>query len=162
MKILANPTLIPENPVISIEGFQTVLLTTDKEANTICISLNIGTITIGALFHHEPPTPEEIETAINIIEDELMLAVPLLQHETVLTCKDAFVQTIFGLAGNNSSNTLSIKAMEELFSRFAYIAMGHSPQTDIIPLDANFAANFLILREIMHHLKFEQLNLLAD
>jgi len=144
--------------LLSIQSVQTLIVTKDKELNPIIIELDLGTDTIGAIFNEEPPPPEEIEKAINIIEDELMLAVRVLQPNTDLCSKDIFLKTIIDLAYTSASNkNLSRVAMEALFTRFAVISMGRSPQTDVIPVDAPFSANMLILREIMHHLKFESI-----
>ncbi|MDR3704560.1 MAG: hypothetical protein P4L28_01470 [Paludibacteraceae bacterium] len=144
--------------LLCIQSSQTLIVTKDEELNTIIIVLNLGTDTIGAIFNEEPPPPEEIEKAINIIEDELMLAVRVLGPDTELCSKDVFLKTIINLAYTSAtSNNLSRVAMEALFTRFAVISMGRSPQTDAIPVNASFSANMLILREIMHHLKFEKI-----
>lgn len=147
--------------LLNIQSDKTLLVTKDKELNTIIIDLSLGTDTIGAIFKTEPPAPEEIEEAINIIEDELMLAVQVLRPDTELCSKDVFMKTVSNFAyTSSSSNNLSRVAMEALFTRFAVISMGRSPQTDVIPVDAVFSANMLILREIMHHLKFEKIQVI--
>lgn len=147
--------------ILSIQSAQTLIVSKDEELNAIIIVLDLGTDTIGAIFNEEPPPPEEIEKAINIIEDELMLAVRVLRPDTELCSKDAFLKTVINLAYTSATNnSLSRVAMEALFTRFAVISMGRSPQTDVIPVDASFSANMLILREIMHHLKFENIQVI--
>lgn len=146
--------------LLSIQPNETFITSKNAEGSTYAISLNIGTQSIGNLFKHEPPTPEEIEAGINIIEDELMQAVPYLQTTKQLISSQPLIKAIITLADAPGINgELSREELERTFSRFAVISMGRSPQSDVVPTDAAFAANFLILREIMHHLKVESIRL---
>jgi exopolyphosphatase/pppGpp-phosphohydrolase len=141
---------------------QTYIITEDKENNIIFLKLDIGTEKTGfTYFHHSPPTPDEVENAINVVEDELTKIFSRITKQSVLYTKDEQVKEIAILAGvkNHDEMILSRNDMESLFSRLAALSMGRSVKTDIIPVDSSFSAGLLILREIMHHLGYEFINI---
>jgi hypothetical protein len=147
---------------LTIESDQTNIVTKNPDGEVMILSLDIGSdVTGSAYFHHEPPTPAEVESAINLIEDELMRAVPALPERTALYSKESFIRIVAVNAGISDDNeiVLSRQEIENVFTKFADLSMGSHASTDI-PVDSWFAAQFLILREIMHHLKFDRITVL--
>lgn len=115
-------------------------------------------------FKHTPPTPAEIEYAINEIEDEIEKIVPKLAgYETVYN-SDGFIVHLALLSKVDDAlvMVLSRDCLESVFGQYAEISMGRpasSAESDISPL---FYAQILLIREFMHHLKFNQLNVIHE
>jgi Exopolyphosphatase len=120
--------------------------------------LNIGSEkTAQDFFAHQPPTPGEVENAIQEVEDEVMTLTKLLAEGSVLCTADSRIREIGLLAGNES--LLLRSDMEAVFGRLAAIISGRPASQDHLPADSAFAATLLILREIMFHLKFEEIRI---
>jgi len=107
-----------------------------------------------------PPTPVEVENAINAIEDEVVRAHKITGTGSILYTRDNSIREIALLAGvpDQPEMSLSREAMESLFSRFAALSMGRPASKDNLRVDASFSAALLILREFMHHLGFAFIN----
>lgn len=127
------------------------------------ISLQVGYEDISnRFFKHTPPTPDDIEYAINYIEDEIERVVPRIPTNYALYNANDFIRQIASLCGikTSSSMILTRDQLEYLFGQYAEISMGRparSNEADISPL---FYAQLLIFREFMHHLKFSSLTII--
>jgi hypothetical protein len=115
-------------------------------------------------FHHQPPTPMEIETAINTVED---IIIPLHHHispSSILLTTDNLIKQVALLSGVAQASVmlLSLEAMEQVFNRFADIVSGRPATLDLLPDSPEFAATLLILREWMHHLRFEKIYIYSE
>ena len=102
------------------------------------------------LFRHDPPTPYEIEQAIDRVEDAL--AATGLKHAVRgdLLTRDPQLHTLLGLRAQGDRVTRD--EVELGFQRLASVALGHPGLCDGLPSPA--AAVLLILRECMHHLGY--------
>ncbi|WP_367849348.1 hypothetical protein [Rhodoferax sp. WC2427] len=116
--------------------------------------------TAAAWFHHNPPTPGELENAIQWVEDEVNRARTLVVDHPALWTTDAWVQDMAGLAGVGGT-TLSIDAVERLFDLLAALSQGRPAASAGIPNTPAFAATLLVLREFMHHLGFAEIRWVA-
>ncbi|MDP4238477.1 MAG: hypothetical protein Q8904_03280 [Bacteroidota bacterium] len=108
-------------------------------------------------FIHNPPTPAEVENAIQVVEDEVMPLHKLITTGSSLYTLDAGIRetaqlTVF--AEHEQKIILERADMEQLFNRLAAIITGRPASQDIIPTTNSFAATLLVLREVMHHLGF--------
>jgi exopolyphosphatase/pppGpp-phosphohydrolase len=117
-------------------------------------------------FRRSPPTPLEMENAIATVEDEVTRAVELVASGSTLYGSDPLVREIARLAGVASSArgvqiTLTLDAMEQTFNRLVAVAEGRPARQEGLPDNAEFAAALLILREFMHHLRFDAITLPA-
>jgi exopolyphosphatase/pppGpp-phosphohydrolase len=112
--------------------------------------------TAAEFFVHVPPTPGEIENAIQHVEDEVSRAREMIAGHPVLVTSDASIREIAYVAGGRvaSEATLSIDEVERVFSLLASHSQGRPPSSAGIPGSTEFAATLLILREFMHHLGF--------
>lgn len=109
-------------------------------------------------FHHSPPTPNEVEYAINTIEDTIIPIQKKLNPQTKLYTFNPVIAEIANLnASAPHPSELDIKEMESVFSRLALIISGRPSSTDNLPGTPKFAATLLLLREIMHHLRFNSI-----
>lgn len=126
----------------------------------MAISIPVGFDNISQrYFHHTPPTPAEIEYAINEIEDELETIVPKLVRYHIVYNSDAFILHLAQRLQIEAASvmTLSRDRLELVFGQYAEISMGRPPSANELDISPTFYAQILIIREIMHHLKFEQL-----
>ncbi len=122
--------------------------------------LAIGSLkTASDFFHHTPPTPGEIENAIQQVEDEVSRARTLVAGHAELCSADPAIHAMAALAGS-SGPVLSVDAVERLFDLLAALSQGRPAASAGIPNTTTFAASLLILRELMHHLGFGSIRLL--
>ena len=106
-------------------------------------------------FKHTPPTPLELENAIQTVEDEIACARTLIPDGSGLYTTDAAVREVAMLSGVKESPEmiLSLEAVEQTFDRMASVTLGASVSHAGLPESIEFAAMLLILREFMHHMK---------
>jgi hypothetical protein len=105
-------------------------------------------------LRHVPPTPAELERAIEVIEDELMrvrrsLPVGMGQH---LLAQGVALNEVARAADARAE--LPLDTVERLFQRLASEALGNPSARQGLPAGNQFVATVLILREFMHHLGF--------
>lgn len=126
------------------------------------LNLNVGLKPlVGDVLKHSPPTPLELETAIALIEDEVMKLHKSLPSNSQLISADQCVANLARAIDPNrrSGQIISIEEVEHLFSLLASFSMGRPAAIAGIPEDSNFYAALLILREFMHHLDFKSIYL---
>ena len=113
-------------------------------------------------FIHNPPTAGEVENAIQVVEDKVMPLHKLLTIDSNLYTLDACILEIAEVSAFEESEQgtiLSIQDMEHAFTRLAAIISGRPASQDILPTTNAFAATLLILREVMHHLRFPNITI---
>jgi exopolyphosphatase/pppGpp-phosphohydrolase len=110
-------------------------------------------------FKHAPPSPLEIEDAIQTVEDEVIRARALLPTESVLVTSDVGIREIALHSGvaDAALMRLPLESMERTFDRFASVSSGRPAVQEGLPATASFAATLLILREFMHHMRFSEI-----
>jgi exopolyphosphatase/pppGpp-phosphohydrolase len=114
------------------------------------------------MFKHSPPSPREIENAIMLVEDEVTRARDIAVQRGLLYSTDELVCDMARMAGcpYAPTITLTIERVERLFEQLAARSEGRPASQVEIPDDPEFAAALLILREFMHHLHFDRIELL--
>ncbi|NCT84601.1 MAG: esterase [Comamonadaceae bacterium] len=109
--------------------------------------LDLGAARIArAFFRQDPPTPQDIEQAIDFTEDQLMRLGPR-REAGPLWSPSARLQPWAAVAGP----TLAVDTVEQWFERLALAAQGRSDALDGLPPGREAAATLLVLREFMHH-----------
>jgi exopolyphosphatase/pppGpp-phosphohydrolase len=120
--------------------------------------LGIGSEQVATnFFKHNPPTPGEVENAIQTVEDEVMSLSKLLPTNSYLYTSDNTIRTISMQKSTSFDEvevTLTRPEMEQIFGRLAAIISGRPASSDSLPTEITFASTLLILREIMFHLNF--------
>lgn len=113
------------------------------------------------VLKHSPPTPLELETAIALIEDEVMKLHKSLPLNSQLVSADQCIANLALAIDSNrrSGQNISIEEVEHLFDLLASFSMGRPAAIAGIPEDSCFYATLLILREFMHHLNFKSIYL---
>lgn len=139
----------------------TIAFGTDENPETL-IELSIGSNrTAVDFFKHTPPTPGEMETAIMVVEDEVIRAGKLLTgHPTLFSC-DVSILKLALIAGvsEQPEMVLSLETVERTFDLLASLVLGRPASSAGIPTHPAFAATLLILREFMHHLHFDSIRI---
>ena len=121
------------------------------------VPLTLGSqLTSVGYFRHTPPTPDEMENAIMVVEDEIIRIRHDIPPGAQLFSTDNDIRALARIAGvaENEVMTLSLEAVERTFDRLALVINGRPAQFEGIPDGNDFAATLLILREFMHHLQF--------
>lgn len=114
-------------------------------------------------FRHAPPTPEELERAIAAVEDEVMRVRMMITSRSALFTTDAAIREIATIAGvpEGPGMAFGLDVMERTFERMAAVVLGRPAIREDLPADAAFVATLLILREVMHHLRFPSITVTA-
>ncbi len=134
-----------------------------KDDSEQLISLPVGYEDISnRFFKHTPPTPDDIEYAINYIEDEIERVVPRVPTNYVLYNANDFIRQIAALCGIKTSSAMSLTRdqLEYLFGQYAEISMGRPARNNEADTSPLFYAQLLTFREFMHHLKFSSLTII--
>jgi hypothetical protein len=104
-------------------------------------------------FRHDPPTPLELEQAIDEVEDALTATRLASAERGALVTADPHVRALPGLAVAGAS--LTRDGVEMLFQQLASVALGQPRALAGFATSGEAAATLLILRECMHHLGFD-------
>lgn len=126
------------------------------------LTLAIGSSrTASGFFRHNPPAPIELENAIMVVEDEVTRARELAVGRAALYSTDEVIHDIARIAGcpDQAVRVLTIAQVEALFDQFAARSEGRPSSQVELPDDPKFSATLLILREFMHHLRFDAIKL---
>ena len=123
--------------------------------------LPLGRAVLAATLRHDPPTPLEIEHAIERIEDAVMPLRALAAGSDTLVVHDAALHALAreadgGMAGRGAV-VLERDAVERLFNRLADRAAGRPASQDALPTDAASSAALLLVRELLHHWELARL-----
>lgn len=105
-----------------------------------------------SLFRHDLPSPQELEQAIDKVEDALATVGLQQGARSSLTTRDPEVIALLEL--RNERMPLTREQVEVLFQRLASASLGY-PGLHGLPTSRVAAATLLVLRECMHHLGYE-------
>jgi exopolyphosphatase/pppGpp-phosphohydrolase len=110
-----------------------------------------------ATFHHQPPRPVELESAIDEVEDRLAAIADVVPTASALVLLGPLARQLAQVVGGAEGGglTLSIETVEGLFQRLASESLGNPAARRGLPSGNGFVAGVLILREFMHHLRFD-------
>ncbi|OYT91212.1 MAG: hypothetical protein CFE43_14735 [Burkholderiales bacterium PBB3] len=114
-------------------------------------------------MHHTPPTPLDIEHAIEQTEDKVMpLAAKLERTEQLLLRGDGAALILQGMgAAPDATLRWRLDEVEDLFNRIAMVSEGRPMGQEALPTSPEFYAAMVILRESLHHLRFSEVVLQA-
>jgi len=146
--------------LLHIGSEETLIIVREGDNADQHLPLTLGTqLTSVGYFRHTPPTPDEMETAIMVVEDEISRIRHAIPSGAKLFSNDNDIRALARIAGvaENEVMTLSVDAVERTFDRLALVINGRPAKFEGIHDGNDFAATLLILREFMHHLKFEEI-----
>lgn len=152
-----EPTGPASRTHIRIGDVQTQVEFTDlATGQPTAVLLAVGTHQLGAgPFRHTPPTPLELEHAIEAVENVVMPLARVLPPGTALHTADAHGHTLAALAhpGQPTGTAVTIDDVERVFNQLVAVSEGRPAASSGLPPGPAFAAWILILREFMHHLR---------
>lgn len=151
--------------VLALGADETGVAVGSSAAPEATILLGIGNRkTARAHFRQSPPAPGDLEAAIEIVEDEVTRVLGLLPGGAHLVTTDAAIRRL-ALAANQDGDApivLSLEQVERTFERLAAVSLGRPAALEGLPVDHEFAATLLIVREFMHHLGFARISILPS
>ncbi len=156
----ARKALPAPNPIVAISfGDNSSLIASGNASHPDQISpLTLGLATLSAqCFPGGRVTELTVEQAIAEIEDIVMPWQRRLPHPATLFVSNAAIIEIAEAAGMPKGLdqwTLSIASLEQLFNRWVAHLQGRPAGHDDLPITARFSTALLVLRECLHHLKF--------
>ena len=111
-------------------------------------------------FKRHPLDAGALERAIEWTEDQIQHARLSIPPGSSLRTQDADVRLLARLAGvQEPAAAPHVSAVEQLFSRLVLQAFGQSPHQQDLPDSPRVFANVVLLREMLHHLRFEQIRM---
>ena len=117
------------------------------------VALPVGPINLASsVLRHDPPTPVELERAIDFVENALAES-RLSGIDRDLVVSDALLSVLPGL--DAAGSVLARSEVEALFQKLASRSLGMPVSAGELPHGREVAAALLILRECMHHLAFD-------
>jgi len=122
--------------------------------------LPLGTASLARQWmRHTPPTPLDIEHAIEVTEDVLMPLAAKLARTEQLQLSGSGAALILQAVGAASDAALhwSLDEVEDLFNRIAMVSQGRPIGHEALPTAPEFYAAMVIVRECLHHLRFTEL-----
>ena len=132
---------------------------------TVDLSLPVSADALARdLLRHAPPSPLEIERAIERVEDAVMPARARLPAALRLQTSDARLRALVGAAGAARADApvwLDIDTVEQIFNRLVARAQGRPASQDPLPVDGPSAARLVIVRELLHHWRLDRQRLTA-
>jgi exopolyphosphatase/pppGpp-phosphohydrolase len=123
---------------------------TEVRTGHVTTQLGLGwVVTPQACFCHDPPTPAELERAIDVVEDEVMRTHVTGPSEPLLHATGDALREVANAAGG--ADRLTLDTVEQLFQRIASVSLGDPSAGRGLPAGVRFVATLLILREFLHH-----------
>lgn len=143
--------------VLSIEDERTVLAADIPGGAAPVLLAGLGRRTVARdCFKRDPPSPLELENAIAAIEDEIARVRASPAEGSRLRTRDPLVREIALAAGlpHEREMNFALPAVEQAFQRLAAQASRGVRSADGLAAGNEAAAALVILRELMHHLRF--------
>ncbi len=126
--------------------------------------LPLGTASLARQWmRHTPPTPLDIEHAIEQTEDVVMpLAAKLVRSEQLLLSRSGAALILHGVGAEpGNERRWKLDDVEDLFNRITMVSQGRPSGQEALPTAPEFYAAMVILRECLHHLRFGAVVVLA-
>ena len=154
-------------------GAQTTLELSAETSTLVCMEdarvvlqqeLPLGTASLARQWmRHTPPTPLDIEHAIEQTEDVVMPLAAKLARTEQLQLSGSGAALILRAVGAAPDAVLhwSLDEVEDLFNRIAMVSQGRPSGQEALPTAPEFYAAMVILRECLHHLRFDGVMLRA-
>jgi hypothetical protein len=134
----------------------TVLCTEDGRV-VLEQELPLGTASLARQWmRHTPPTPLDIEHAIEQTEDVVMpLAARLVRNQLLELRGPGAALILQGVsAAPDAVLRWNLDDVEDIFNRIAMVSQGRPAGQEALPTSPEFYAAMVILRECLHHLRF--------
>ena len=133
------------------------ILCTDSGRIVLQQDLPLGPASLARQWmRHTPPTPLDIEHAIEQTEDVVMPLAAKLARAEQLQLSGAGAGVILQGVGAKPDVALhwNLDDVEDLFNRIAMVSQGRPSGQEALPTAPEFYAAMVIVRECLHHLRF--------
>lgn len=143
--------------ILELGADSSSVLCTEEGRVVLQQTLPLGTASLARQWmRHTPPTPLDIEHAIEQTEDVVMpLAAKLVRSEQLLLSGPGAALILQGVgAAPDATLRWNLDEVEELFNRIAMVSQGRPSGQEALPTAPEFYAAIVILRECLHHLRF--------
>lgn len=143
--------------ILELGAESSSLLCTEDARVVLQQTLPLGTASLARQWmRHTPPTPLDIEHAIEQTEDVVMpLAAKLVRTEQLLLSGPGAALILQGVgAAPDATLRWSLDEVEHLFNRLAAVSQGRPAGQEALPTAPEFYAAMVTLRECLHHLRF--------
>jgi len=146
---------------LSLDGQAAMLH--DAQTGALVGRIEAGHQLMGTLhFQRRPLDAGALERAIEWTEDRIQQARLQIAPGTRLRTAEADVRQLAELANlQGPAPALQVDAVEQLFSRLVLQAFGQSPHQQELPERTRVFATVVLLREMLHHLRFAQIEIEA-
>lgn len=146
---------------------QTILKLCAESSSVLCTedgrvvlqqTLPLGTASLARQWmRHTPPTPLDIEHAIEQTEDVVMPLAKKLMRIDQLQLRGSGAALILQGVGAAPDTTVRwhLDEVEDLFNRIAMVSQGRPSGQEDLPTAPEFYAAMVMLRECLHHLRFD-------
>lgn len=163
-KVRALAPQVANIALLRIGSQNSQLLIAEGERPQTIYRLAMGSHSIAKQYLlHAPPTYQELEGAIFAIEEQIAAAHIRVPAGVQLYSSDRAVRRVaqFSHAPDQQTTSLGIELVERSFNRLVNVTLGRPAAHEALPLDAEFVATLLQLRELLHHLRFSSLMVFA-
>ncbi|RPH41357.1 MAG: hypothetical protein EHM87_19910 [Burkholderiales bacterium] len=111
-------------------------------------------------FARGAPSALGLESAIETVEDAVMARPAGIAGTSRAVGTDPALRAIAVAAGHppGADARLDLDAIERVFDRLAARALGRPVSQDTLPPGSDFAAALVIVRELMHHQRIEEIH----
>jgi len=111
-------------------------------------------------FRRTPLDAGALERAIEWTEDRIQMARLAIPEGAILITQEADVRWLAQIAGLQGAQPLLYRdAVEQVFSRLVLQAFGQAAQQQNLPDNPRVFATVVLLREMLHHLRFEHIQI---
>jgi hypothetical protein len=111
-------------------------------------------------FKRNPLDAGALERAIEWTEDRIQMARLAIPAGANLITQDSDVRWLAQIAGLQGAQPLLYRdAVEQVFSRLVLQAFGQAAQQQNLPDNPRVFATVVLLREMLHHLRFEHIQI---
>jgi hypothetical protein len=127
--------------------------------------LPLGTASLARQWmRHTPPTPLDIEYAIEKTEDVVMPLASKLVRTNLLQLRGSGAALILQGVGAAPDAVLrwNLEEVEDIFNRIAIVSQGRPSGQEALPTAPEFYAAMVIVRECLHHLRFNEIVVYAS
>jgi hypothetical protein len=130
------------------------------QGEAITLQLSLEQLLAAGLGHF-PPTELALEQAIATTEDALMAQMPALRAQPLelLQLADQTLAELPAVLGQPAGAPLTVEAVERAFNQLVAVAAGLPARSLGIPEQPQFVAALLVVRELMHHVGWKELQL---
>lgn len=125
------------------------------------VVLPLGLVSTGQRFRSTVPTPLELETVIAEVEDIVMPLAAKVPADLVLHLSGPAVALLADQIGHTRAGRVDVGVdeFEAVFNELAALSLGRPLSQTTLPLGPGLSVSVVVIRELLHHLRFRGLSM---